>query len=299
MTNPAHFKPFAGRGLNRQSKSKGHCQQSTVQSSVSLLRLLRRQPRTNDNSSDSQRGAADSISRATSTTRATSGVRACSIVLWRTWAIAVGVVFIVLIYIPVLWLAMMSFNSDPLSGIPEGLTWRWYSDLVRYPNWAQPLMLSVCIATAVAAFCMLFFRSYLQLELGPWSIFVGHVVWGLPFSLLLVVVSASRFDHRLIEAALDLGASRLQAFWHIEMPHLRAGAVGAGIFGFLLSFNELLRTLFLRGLWTTLPIYQWAQSTNHQTQVAVTFCLATLIFLVAMPLIAFLFWLLFVKLDNG
>jgi ABC-type spermidine/putrescine transport system permease subunit II len=264
-------------------------------------------------------------------------VGAPALAFWRTLTILFGGSFILIIYIPVLWIAVMSFSGEPLSGSPGEFTLHWYRDLVTYPTWGEPLLLSLLLASATAITCMivatavgriiprlkrqgsvliiallplfvpgltmgaalfLFFRSYLALRLGVWSVFVGHVVWALPFSLLLVAIAAARFDDRLIEAALDLGASRWRAFWDIEMPHLLAGITGAGIFGFLLSFNELLRTLFLRGLSTTLPVYQWAQSSNHQTQVAVTFCLATLILAVAVPAVAVLFWILFVRLDT-
>ena len=106
-------------------------------------------------------------------------------------------------------------------------------------------------------------RSLLDLRLGLWSIFLGHLVWSLPFSLLLVLIIATRFDHRLLEAAQDLGATSWRRFWDIEFPILRPGIIGAGIFGFLLSFNELLRSIFLRGSETTMPIYNWTMTASH------------------------------------
>jgi ABC-type spermidine/putrescine transport system permease subunit II len=253
-------------------------------------------------------------------------------------AAAAGIGFIMLTYIPVLWLAAMSFNSDPLSGIPRALTFDWYRDLLTHTDWLAPLLLSFALACAVGLFSMvvatavgrtiphmrrqggflllallplfvpgltmgaalfLFLRSCLGLRLGIWSVFLGHVVWALPFALILIVVVTSRFDHRLLEAAADLGASRRQAFWHVEIPLLRPGIVGAAMFGFMLSFVELLRTLFLRGFSTTLPIYQWAEATSQQTQVAITYSLATIIFAIAVPAIGLFFWFLFVRLERG
>jgi ABC-type spermidine/putrescine transport system permease subunit II len=128
---------------------------------------------------------------------------------------------------------------------------------------------------------------------------VAHVVWALPFALLLVLVVASRFDHRLLEAAADLGASRRQVFWDIEFPLLRPGIIGAGIFGFLLSFNELLRSIFLRGSETTMPIYNWTMTASHQSQVPIIFALATIVLAITLPVIGFLFWLLFAKLERN
>ena len=111
--------------------------------------------------------------------------------------------------------------------------------------------------------------------------------------------SPRRFDHRLLEAAEDLGASPWQRFWDIEFPILRPGVFGAGIFGFLLSFNELLRSVFLRGSETTMPIYNWAMAASQQSQVPIIFSLATILLAVTLPVMGGFFWLLFVKLDKS
>ena len=151
----------------------------------------------------------------------------------------------------------------------------------------------------MGAALFIFFRSLLGLRLGMWSIFVAHLVWALPFALLLVLVIATRFDHRLLEAAEDLGASRWQRFWDIEFPILRPGIIGAGIFGFLLSFNELLRSIFLRGSEETMPIYNWTMTASHQSQVPIIFSLATILLAVTLPVMGVFFWLLFNRLDKS
>ena len=151
----------------------------------------------------------------------------------------------------------------------------------------------------MGAALFIFIRSFLDLRLGLWSIFVGHLVWSLPFSLLLVLIIATRFDHRLLEAAQDLGATTWRRFWDIEFPILRPGIVGAGIFGFLLSFNELLRSIFLRGSETTMPIYNWTMTASHQSQVPIIFSLSTIILGATLPILGGFFWLLFARLDRG
>jgi ABC-type spermidine/putrescine transport system permease subunit II len=153
------------------------------------------------------------------------------------------------------------------------------------------------LTTGAALF--IFLRTILELKLGIWSIFLGQLVWALPFCMLLILVIASRFDLRLLEAAEDLGASPWRRFWDIEMPILRPGIFGAGIFGFLLSFNELPRSLFLRGLETTLPIYNWAMAASQQSQVPIIFSLTTIILAVTLPVMGAFFWVLFVKLDKS
>lgn len=256
---------------------------------------------------------------------------------WRGIAVTAGFVVIALTYIPIVWLAVMSFSERPLSGIPFPLTFGHYLSLADDPKWVEPLLQSVALGLIVGLACMLvatavgraiprmnrpggvilvallplfvpgltmgaalfiFFRALLGLRLGMWSIFIAHLVWALPFALLLVLVIATRFDHRLLEAAEDLGASNWRRFWDIEFPILRPGIIGAGIFGFLLSFNELLRSIFLRGSETTMPIYNWTMTASHQSQVPIIFSLATIMLAVTLPVMGAFFWILFNRLDK-
>jgi ABC-type spermidine/putrescine transport system permease subunit II len=256
---------------------------------------------------------------------------------WAKIAIATGVFGIAMIYVPVVWLVVMSFSAAPLSGIPYPLTLTNYYDLLRDPRWLTPLWTSLGLSILVAFVCavaatmlgravtrmrkpgavllvtllplfvpgltmgaalFISFRMLLDLRLGLLSLVVAQMIWAFPFTLLLVLFVASRFDLRLLEAAEDLGASPWQRFWDIEMPLLRPGIFGAAVFGFLLSFNELLRSLFVRGVATTMPIYNWAMAASQQSQVPIIFSLSSIILAVTAPIMGLFFWILFVKLDT-
>ncbi|MDA0230421.1 MAG: ABC transporter permease subunit [Proteobacteria bacterium] len=123
----------------------------------------------------------------------------------------------------------------------------------------------------------LFFRVGLHFKMGLWSLALAHFIWAFPFALLAMMVVASRFDQRLLEAASDLGASKLERFWQIEVPVLKPGIFAAGFFGFLLSFNELPFSIFMRAGQSTLPLYLWIQSGAHNTSVPLIFAMSTLI----------------------
>jgi len=253
----------------------------------------------------------------------------------QKWApIAPGILIVILTYIPLIGLAILSFSDRPMSGLPYPLTLRWYEHLAVDTRWVGPVEMSVVIGLGVglvsmalaavigrtiprlrqrrlviAAFLVaqfvpgiamgvgmfLYYRSLLDLRLGLWSLFLGHFVWAFPFSLLSVLVVSSRFDVRLLQAASDLGATPWQRFWHIEMPILRPGIVGAGIFGFLLSFNELPRSTYLRGVSTTLPLFEWAQASTQTSNIPYLFALSTIVLSISLPLITVMTWILFKK----
>ena len=242
-----------------------------------------------------------------------------------------------LIYFPLLWLGLMSVSTRPLSGIPFPFTWENYRALFANDSWMAPLGISVLIGIGVGlvtaftatmvgraiphsrragtlvliavlplfipgmsmgAAQFIFLRPMLGLTLGYWSIFIGHVVWAFPFSLLIVLVLTTRFDHKLVEAAADLGASRWRTFWDVEVPILRPGIVGAALFGFLISFNEVQRSIFLRGTAETMPIWNWTMASSQQSQVPIIFGLETIVLLVVLPMLATVFWVLFARMDK-
>ncbi|MET0969442.1 MAG: ABC transporter permease subunit [Tardiphaga sp.] len=248
-----------------------------------------------------------------------------------------GIFTLAVIYFALVWLALMSVNNDPMSGIPDGFTLDHYRELFSSGRWVEPMLASLgigalvglsvmVIATlvgravprspiagrvvllslvplfvpgiALGASLFIFLRMILDLSLGFWSIFIGHLIWAFPFSFLFVLVLTTRFDYGLLDAAADLGASRWRVFWDIELPLLRPAIIGAGIFGFLVSFNEGQRAIFLHGNATTLPIWNWIMASSEQSQVPIIYCLETIVLCVALPLLAGTFWTMVVRLEK-
>ena len=82
----------------------------------------------------------------------------------------------------------------------------------------------------------------------------AHLTWTLPFGLLIMFAIFNRFDHRLEEAARDLGASPWQVFRHVVLPLILPSVVGIGVFGFTLSWDELARSSQAIGSVNTLPL---------------------------------------------
>lgn len=247
-------------------------------------------------------------------------------------AAAGGFALILLTYAPMVWLGVMSFSGDPLSGLPGPATLDWYHRLFTDTRWVAPLLTSIGFGLVVGIVCaasgllvarslpylrargallavflaplfipgvllgaglFLYVRVFLGLRLGWWSVFIAHFCWAYPFALLALLVTTTRYDVRLNEAAADLGAGPWRRFIDIEFPLILPGVVSAGLFGFLLSFNELQRTILLRGTTTTLPLFEWAQATSHTSNVPLIFALATLVLAASLLMIGVSFWLLF------
>ncbi|HZD17035.1 MAG TPA: ABC transporter permease [Actinomycetota bacterium] len=101
-------------------------------------------------------------------------------------------------------------------------------------------------------------RSTLSLAdvgFGFWTIVIGHVTFCIVIVYNNVVARLRRMPPSIVEASGDLGASGLQTFRHIILPHLATAILAGGILAFALSFDEIIVTTFTAGQQQTLPIY--------------------------------------------
>ena len=84
---------------------------------------------------------------------------------------------------------------------------------------------------------------------------IGQSSFIIAYVMLMVLARLQRFDIGLEEAAIDLGASHMQAFRRILLPHLMPAVASGAVLAFFQSFENYNTTLFTRGTDTTLTIY--------------------------------------------
>jgi spermidine/putrescine transport system permease protein len=107
---------------------------------------------------------------------------------------------------------------------------------------------------------LIFFALLFDSHGSVWQISIAHIAFSISYVAIIVRARAVSLDPRMEEAARDLGASPLGAFWHITIP-LLAPAVGAGaMIAFALSFDDLIITSFNAGVGSsTLPLYIYSR----------------------------------------
>jgi spermidine/putrescine transport system permease protein len=107
---------------------------------------------------------------------------------------------------------------------------------------------------------LLFFAQLFSLNGSLGQIAIAHITFCISYVAVVVRARATGMDPRLEEAARDLGASGLGAFWHVTLP-LIAPAIGAGaMLAFALSFDDLIVTTFNAGVGSsTLPLFIYSK----------------------------------------
>jgi spermidine/putrescine transport system permease protein len=83
----------------------------------------------------------------------------------------------------------------------------------------------------------LFYKGVILAILGQSSFIAAYC-------LLIIMARLQRFDRAQEEAALDLGASYPQVFWHIVLPFLKPALISAAVIAFLSSFENYNTTTF-------------------------------------------------------
>jgi spermidine/putrescine transport system permease protein len=77
------------------------------------------------------------------------------------------------------------------------------------------------------------------------AVLAGHIVISLPYSVLVILPRLRTLDPSIAEAATDLGASDLRAFWFVTLPLLAPALFSSFLIAFTISFDEFAIASFL------------------------------------------------------
>lgn len=107
---------------------------------------------------------------------------------------------------------------------------------------------------------LVFFTKFLHLTLGNLSIIIAHITFSTPLAVFVILGRMQRIDWATEEAAWDLGANKLTAFFKVIGPAMLPGISAAAMLVFPWSFDDFVITYFVAGVGTTtLPIYVFSQ----------------------------------------
>jgi len=139
-----------------------------------------------------------------------------------------------------------------------GTAGAWLLYRFRYPalrSISTLIFLPMIIPEIIMGISLLIFFKTVDLDLGFATVIIAHVTFCFPFVLIAVQARLAGLDPSLEEAAMDLGATPLKAFFHVMVPYLLPAIVSGALMAFTLSMDEMIVTYFTRGPTSeTLPI---------------------------------------------
>jgi spermidine/putrescine transport system permease protein len=130
----------------------------------------------------------------------------------------------------------------------------------------------------------LMFFDRIDTPLSLRTIGVMHVTVAFPLVAAIVGARLIRFDRRIEEAALDLGALPREVLRFIVLPHIAPALAASAIFAFSYSFNNFVISFFTGGFELTFPI--WVFSTlRHAQNVPIVNAISTLVSVVQVAIV--------------
>ena len=189
------------------------------------------------------------------------------------------------LYLPIVIMALMSFNTSPFYQLPFEWMTEWYSSLWGNSQLIGATWNSVRIAVITTAICtvlgtaaslalfrfefrgkkllqamlfppiaipwlitgtaMLIFFYGVGIGRGLHAILLGHVALALPYVIVVVSARLRTFAPELEEAARSLGANQWQVTMRVTLPWIMPGVIAGGLFAFAVSFDQFVVSYFL------------------------------------------------------
>lgn len=139
--------------------------------------------------------------------------------------------------------------------------------LVRYQfrfRGSTNLLIFLPMATPEVVLGASLLAQFLNLRINPgfWTVVAAHTMFCISFVVVTVKARVASLDPRLEEAAADLYASGVQAFWKVTFPLLLPGIAAAAMLSFALSFDDFIITNFNSGNTDTFPKFVYVAATR-------------------------------------
>jgi putative spermidine/putrescine transport system permease protein len=129
--------------------------------------------------------------------------------------------------------------------------WRFKSDIAAF----YLIMLALMTPAFLVGLGNQLLWSFMGRTPDLWKTALGaNVVWGIPFSFLVMLAVWNRYDRHIDEAARDLGANQARTFWEVTLPLVWTGIFGSFLFGFTLTWNDFDRTILLQNGYQAQPL---------------------------------------------
>lgn len=166
-------------------------------------------------------------------------------VIWRSLFLAFGTTIICLILgFPVAyWIALIApkrWRNLLILGFVLPL---WTSSLLRSYAWITILRPTGLLNSLLTILGL----PTLELLNRIPAVLIGMSYGLLPYMVLILYASLEKLDKRLLEAAADLGANPLQAFWQVTVPQISSGIAAGSMLVFITGLGDFIDPELLGG----------------------------------------------------
>ena len=162
-------------------------------------------------------------------------------------------------------------NADIVTGVSMCLLFvAFFSGWGNFASWFNTLGL---------------FRLPTHLTMGFGTLLIAHITFNIPYVILSVGPKLRQMDRNLVDAAMDLGCTWMQAFWKVIIPEIKPGIVSGALTAFTMSIDDFVISYFTAGSSSsTLAMTIYGMTKKKVTPEIIA--ISTLLFLTVLVLLA-------------
>ena len=86
-----------------------------------------------------------------------------------------------------------------------------------------------------------------RLTMGFGTLLIAHITFNIPYVILSMGPKLRQMDKNLVDAAMDLGCTWMQAFWKVILPEIKPGIVSGALTAFTMSIDDFVISYFTAG----------------------------------------------------
>ena len=86
-----------------------------------------------------------------------------------------------------------------------------------------------------------------RLAMGFGTLLIAHITFNIPYVILSVGPKLRQMDKNLVDAAMDLGCTWMQAFRKVILPEIKPGIVSGALTAFTMSIDDFVISYFTAG----------------------------------------------------
>ncbi len=125
----------------------------------------------------------------------------------------------------------------------------------------------------------------MHIPFSVWTIVLGHATFCIVVVYNNALARFRRLSQNMVEASMDLGASRIQTFSYIIIPQIASALLAGGMLAFALSFDEVIVTTFTSGQQRTLPIWMLGELIRPRQRPVTNVVAIIVIFVTLVPIL--------------
>jgi spermidine/putrescine transport system permease protein/putrescine transport system permease protein len=110
------------------------------------------------------------------------------------------------------------------------------------------MLLNLVSPEIVTAIALLLVFTQLGLTLDLKTVMLGHITFSIAYVTIIVRARLASMNKEVEEAALDLGATNLQAVRLVTLPLLWPAIIASGLLVFVMSFDDFVTSYFVSGI---------------------------------------------------